>query len=256
MNITTWNVNGLRAAFRNQAHDWWEEERPHVLCLQEIRARPQQLTEEQRKTFHGSHAVWHPAHRAGYSGVATISQPRPEDHIKGLGIRKFDREGRVVHSVYPDFHLFNVYVPNGRRDLSRLDYKLDFYAALLERCDELHARGHNVIICGDINTCHQPIDLRNPRENENNTGFLPQERAWIDLFLEHGFKDAFRELYPERVEYTWWTYRFEARERNIGWRLDYFLVSDSLMPQVIDVINHVDVTGSDHCPVTLHLGGR
>ena len=253
MKITTWNVNGLRAAFRNGADRWWKEEKPDVLCLQEIRARPQQLTEQQRKSLPGHYPLWHPGQRPGYSGVASFSFPRPAEHVKGLEIPKFDREGRVIRSIYPDFHLFNVYVPNGRRDLSRVDYKLDFYAALLERCDQLHDRGQKVIICGDINTCHQPIDLRNPKENENNTGFLARERAWIDRFLEHGFKDAFRELYPEREEYTWWTYRFNARERNIGWRLDYFLVSNSLMPRVDDVINHVDVTGSDHCPVTLSL---
>jgi len=253
MKITTWNVNGLRAAFRNQADQWWKEEKPDVLCLQEIRARPQQLTKKQRESVQKAYTQWHPGQRPGYSGVATFSQLLPEKHVKGLGFPKFDQEGRVIHSIYPDFHLFNVYVPNGRRDLSRLDYKLDFYAALLERCDPLHATGQKVIICGDINTCHQAIDLRNPKENENNTGFLAQERAWIDRYLEHGFVDAFRELYPERVEYTWWTYRFNARKRNIGWRLDYFLVSDSLMTQVEDVINHVDVAGSDHCPVTLFL---
>lgn len=253
MKITTWNVNGLRAAFRNQTSPWWRTDRPDVLCLQEIRARPEQLTEKQRNTLPGSYPLWHPGQRAGYSGVATFSRPRPLEGIKGIGIKKFDREGRVIHSVYPDFHLINVYVPNGRRDLSRLEYKLDFYAALLEHCAQLHDRDQKVIICGDINTCHQPIDLRNPKENENNTGFLAQERAWIDRFQAHGFKDAFRELYPEREEYTWWTYRFNARKRNIGWRLDYFLVSDSLMPRVDDVINHVDVAGSDHCPVTLCL---
>lgn len=253
MKIATWNVNGLRAAFRNQTHQWWKVEKPDVFCLQEIRARPEQLTEKQREFFQNVHTLWHPGQRPGYSGVATISQTRPVNHVKGLGICKFDREGRVIHSVYPDFHLFNVYVPNGRRDLSRLDFKLDFYAALLERCDQLHDRGQKVIMCGDINTCHQPLDLRNPKENENNTGFLPRERAWIDRFLEHGFKDVFRELYPERAEYTWWTYRFNARERNIGWRLDYFLISEPLMSRVDDVINHVDVAGSDHCPVMLYL---
>lgn len=253
MQITTWNVNGLRAAFRNGADQWWEGEGPDVLCLQEIRTRPDQLTEKQREPWDDTHTLWHPGQRPGYSGVATISRTQPVEHVKGLGVNKFDREGRVIQSIFPDFHLFNVYVPNGGRDLSRLDYKLAFYVTLLERCDRLHAEGLKVIICGDLNTCHQPIDLRNPKENENNTGFLPQERAWIDRFLAHGFKDAFRALYPDRVEYTWWTYRFNARERDIGWRLDYFLVSASLMPTVEDVINHTGVPGSDHCPVSLIL---
>jgi exodeoxyribonuclease-3 len=134
-----------------------------------------------------------------------------------------------------------------------VDYKLDFYARLLEQCDERHARGENLILCGDFNTAHRPIDLKNPKQNENSSGFLPEERAWIDKFLEHGFVDIYRWLYPERVQYTWWTYRFNARAKNVGWRLDYFLVSESLIPQVQDVIVHDEVMGSDHCPVTLVL---
>lgn len=253
MHITTWNVNGLRAAFRNGGHLWWQESNPEILCLQEIRARPEQLTRKQRRALEDSHYCWHPARRAGYSGVATFSQSPPQEHKPGLGREQFDREGRLIQTIYPDFHLFNVYVPNGRRDLSRLEYKLAFYEQLLDRCNRLHAKGEKLIICGDINTAHQPIDLRNPNENQNNTGFLPQERAWIDRFLAHGFRDAYRQLHPEREEYTWWTYRFQARERDIGWRLDYFLVSEGLMPRVEDVIHHTGVLGSDHCPVSLFL---
>jgi exodeoxyribonuclease III len=135
-------------------------------------------------------------------------------------------------------------------------YKLDFYARLLEICDSLHARGERVVICGDFNTCHRPIDLKNPKQNEGNTGFLPEERAWIDRYLEHGFVDIYRQLYPERVQYTWWTFRMNARLRNIGWRLDYFLVSPDLAPAVQDVVIHDEVLGSDHCPVTLVINER
>lgn len=253
MKITTWNVNGLRATFRKKAHLWWERDRPDILCFQEVRAQPDQLTADQLNSLDWQSAIWHPAERSGYSGVATFSGKEPEDQILGLGEPSFDREGRLIESIYAGFHLFNVYVPNGRRDLSRLDYKIDFYAQLLSRCKGLHAQGEKVILCGDLNTAHRPLDLRNPKENTKNTGFLPQERAWLDKFLDNGFKDAYRHLYPDREEYTWWTYRFNARQRNIGWRLDYFLVSETLLPQVNDVLVHTEVMGSDHCPVSLIL---
>ncbi|MFO8035761.1 MAG: exodeoxyribonuclease III [Anaerolineales bacterium] len=253
MQITTWNVNGLRSLFRKKADRWWREEQPDVLCLQEIRARPEQLTTKQRETFNNMHSVWHSGGRPGYSGVATFSQNEPVESVKGIGEGKFDWEGRLIQTIFPDFHLFNVYVPNGGRDLSRLDYKLEFYALLLSRCDQLHAKGEKVVICGDINTAHQAIDLRNPKENESNTGFLPEERAWIDRFLASGFIDVYRETHPDREAYTWWTYRFNARKRDIGWRLDYFLISESLMPEVKDVLIHTNVMGSDHCPVSLFL---
>jgi exodeoxyribonuclease-3 len=229
------------------------EEKPDVLCLQEIRVRPEQLTDQQRGSVNTRYSLWHPGKRPGYSGVGTFSAIEPREHRKGIGDAKFDREGRLIQTIFQGFHLFNVYVPNGGRDLSRLDYKLEFYDRLLARCDDLHAQGEKIVICGDINTAHQAIDLRNPRENEKNTGFLPEERAWIDRFLAHGFVDAYRELYPDREEYTWWTYRVNARQRDIGWRLDYFLISESLMPEVEDVIIHSDVMGSDHCPVSLFL---
>ncbi len=152
-----------------------------------------------------------------------------------------------------DFILFNVYFPNGQRDHERLQYKLDFYAHLLEFCDQLHASGESVIITGDFNTAHKEIDLKNPKGNEKTSGFLPEERAWIDKYLEQGFVDAYRSLYPDKIEYTWWTYISNARARNVGWRLDYFLVSEPLMARVKDVVIHDEVMGSDHCPVTLEI---
>lgn len=253
MRIITWNVNGLRAALRKGAADWWQAEQPDILCLQEVRSRPDQLTAEQRAKLEQNHFVWNPAQRAGYSGVATFSQIKPLGFEKGLGVEKFDLEGRVIQMQFPAFRLFNIYFPNGSRDHSRVGYKLEFYAALLELCDELHAKGEQVILCGDFNTCHQEIDLRNHRQNRNTTGFLPEERAWVSKYLQHGFLDAFRVLYPAREQYTWWTYRSNARARNVGWRLDYFLVSEALMPQVRDVIIHDEVEGSDHCPVSLEI---
>jgi exodeoxyribonuclease III len=253
MRITSWNVNGLRAALNKGVGDWLRSSAADIVCLQEIKVHPHQLTEEQLSWFTGSRVLWNPAVRPGYSGVATILNSPHLDYAMGLGVDRFDAEGRVVQTRQDGFLLFNVYFPNGKRDHTRLSYKLDFYACLLEMCDRLHATGEQIVICGDFNTAHREIDLRNPKQNENTSGFLPEERAWIDLYLEHGFVDAYRWLYPERIQYTWWTYRLRARERNIGWRLDYFLVSESLLPRVEDVTVHEEVWGSDHCPVTLKL---
>ncbi len=249
--ITTWNVNGLRAAFKNKADIWWEEYDSDLLCLQEVRARPDQLTAAQRESLEKRNPVWNPAEKAGYSGVATFAKTEPIKTISGLGIPRFDSEGRVIQTLVPGARVFNIYFPNGGRDLSRVGYKLDFYQELLEICDELHTKGENIIIGGDFNTSHQYIDLKNPKANEGNTGFLPEEREWIDIYLEHGFVDIFRNLYPDKEQYSWWTYRGGARERNVGWRLDYFLISEGLVDQVEDVIIHDQVMGSDHCPVSL-----
>lgn len=255
MKITTWNVNGIRAALEKGLFQWITEFSPDILCLQEVRARPEQIDNQYLKAlgeFFPS-SVWNPASRAGYSGVATFHRWLPINTNLGLGDPRFDHEGRVVHSYLDSFHLFNIYFPNGGRDHSRVPFKLDFYAALLELCNQLHTQGEKIILTGDFNTAHNEIDLRNPKENENTTGFLPEERSWIDRYLEHGFTDIFRQLYPQRIQYTWWTYRMNARQRNVGWRLDYFLITDSLVDQVDDVLIHDDVMGSDHCPVTLCL---
>ncbi|MFU8827567.1 MAG: exodeoxyribonuclease III, partial [Brevefilum sp.] len=201
----------------------------------------------------GYQSSWNPADRKGYSGTAVFYKEAPLSVKNGFGIEKFDTEGRIIRMQYPDFYLYNIYFPNGGQENARVPYKLEFYEALLEICDELHANGENIIITGDFNTAHNEIDLANPQQNEKNTGFLPEEREWIDRFLAHGFKDAFRELYPEVEKYTWWTYRFNSRARDIGWRLDYFLVSGGLMDRVKDVVIHGDIMGSDHCPVSLIL---
>jgi exodeoxyribonuclease-3 len=253
--ITTWNVNGIRAALAKGSWETLLAEPPDVICLQEIKARPEQLSEEHQAGFGDYLACWNPAERPGYSGVVTFSRQAPLETQLGMNLPEFDNEGRMVVSRYPGFRLFNIYFPNGQRDHGRLTYKLDFYQHLLELCDRLHAAGERLIICGDFNTAHREIDLRNPKENQNTSGFLPEERAWIDKYLAHGFVDAYRALYPDKVEYTWWTYRMGARRRNIGWRLDYFLVSEALMPSVQDVVIHGEVQGSDHCPVSLLVEG-
>jgi exodeoxyribonuclease-3 len=253
MKITTWNINGLRAVLDKGALDWAFTESPDVLCLQEIKARPEQLTAAQQAKLADYQAIWNPAERPGYSGVATLLREPPLEFGLGMQSPEFDPEGRVIRTRHPGFLLYNIYFPNGQRGQDRVDYKLAFYARLLEICDHLHAAGEQIIICGDFNTAHRPIDLARPKENETTSGFLPEERVWVDYYLEHGFVDVFRTLYPEKVQYTWWTYITNARKRNIGWRLDYFLVSAALLPRIENVVIHDQVMGSDHCPVTLSL---
>ena len=254
MKIMTWNVNGLRALLGKGAWSWIQEELPDVLCLQEIKVKPPQLTDIQLALLETDYnIIWNSAQRLGYSGVATLSRNQDSGVNKSLGIDAFDSEGRLIQSNYSDFILCNVYFPSGQRGEERVKFKLDFYAALLDYCDMLHEKGENIILCGDFNTAHQEIDLKNPKQNQKTSGFLPEEREWVQKYLDHGFVDVFRILYPEEVQYTWWSYRSNARQRNVGWRLDYFLVSEKFVKQVKDVIIHDQVFGSDHCPVSLIL---
>ena len=252
MKIITWNVNGLRAVLRKNALAWVWNQDPDLLCLQEVKARPEQLTVQQHGSLPLQH-IWNPAQRPGYSGVTTFYKEEPLEIQLGIGEPRFDVEGRLISTLHPGFRLFNLYFPSGQRGRERVDFKLDFYAFFLNVCDRLHAKGEHLILTGDFNTAHQPIDLRNPKTNQKTSGFLPEERAWLQKYLDHGFVDIFRRLYPERVQYTWWTNILKARQRGVGWRLDYFLVSEGLVPHVQDVIIHDAVLGSDHCPVELIL---
>lgn len=231
---------------------WLWSQNPDLVCLQEVKARPNQLTEVQRASLPMPY-VWNPAERPGYSGVITFYKKKPLNVESGMGAPKFDVEGRLISTLHPGFRLFNLYFPSGTRGKERVDYKLDFYAHLLKQCEALHAQGENLILTGDFNTAHQPIDLKNAKSNEKNSGFLPEERAWVQKYLDHGFVDIFRHRYPERVQYTWWTNILNARQRGVGWRIDYFLVSEALVSRVKDVVIHDQVPGSDHCPVELTL---
>jgi exodeoxyribonuclease-3 len=251
MRMISWNVNGIRAVENKGFWDWFGEAQPDVLCLQETKAQPEQLSERLREPA-GYDAYWHSAERKGYSGVATFSR-EPVSVQYGFGVPEFDVEGRVLISDHDGFWLLNCYMPNGKQSQERLDYKLRFYAALLDYCDGQHAAGRQLVICGDVNTAHKEIDLAHPKENEKISGFLPEERDWIDTYLEHGFVDAFRAFHPEPDQYTWWSYISRARDRNVGWRIDYFLVSEGLMSRVQDCTIMADVMGSDHCPIALDL---
>ncbi len=254
MKIIIWNINGLRAGLRKGIWDWLAAENPDLICFQEIKAREDQISPEDSDKFAGYSATWHAAKRPGYSGVLTLAKHAPDRSLVGLGDPQFDDEGRLIRSDYPGWTFFNVYFPNGKRDHSRVPYKLAFYQRLLEMVRDLHASGRGVVIGGDFNTAHQEIDLRHPRANRNTTGFLLEERAWIDRYLEHGLVDIFRLRNPDLEQYSWWTYRMDARSRNVGWRLDYFLVSEALVPRVQEVTIHDQVLGSDHCPVSIVLG--
>lgn len=252
MKILTWNVNGLRAALAKDSLQWVWRQQPDVVCLQEIKARPDQLKDTQRE-FPGYEVVWNPAEKPGYSGVATFLRHPCQEMRLGLDLPVFDIEGRLISTLHSGFRLFNVYFPSGQRGRERVEFKLEFYAHLLALCDRYHAHGERLIVTGDFNTAHMPIDLKNARQNQRTSGFLPEERAWVQKYLDHGFVDVYRDLYPDRVQYTWWSNFATARERRVGWRLDYFLVSKALVPRVKDVIIHEDVRGSDHCPVELLL---
>lgn len=253
MRLFTWNVNGLRAVARKGFLDWLSDARPDVLCIQEMKAHPEQLDDELREPA-GYHTVWAPAEKKGYSGVTTWSRQAPDEVQIGLGEDRFDREGRTIITRHGDFVLINGYFPNGQRDHGRVPFKLDYYELLLRTCEAYRARGLHVVVCGDWNTSHGPLDLKNDRANKNTTGYLIPEREWIDRFLAAGYVDVWRRLNPDAEVYSWWSSRFGVREKNIGWRLDYHVVDEALYPRVHDARIHTDVWGSDHCPVELVLG--
>ena len=252
MNLISWNVNGIRAAQRKGFLEWVAEERPDVICIQETKAHPEQLDPALLEP-EGYITYWASAERKGYSGVALYTRIEPVSVKIGLGIDEFDREGRAIVADYKDFVLLTTYVPNGSRDHSRVPFKMAYKKALLDTCNALRSEGRSVIFCGDINTAHCEIDLARPKQNQKSTGFLPIERAWIDVVVEQGYIDTFREKHPERAEYSWWAYWGDARKRNVGWRLDYFFTTADLLDRITSAEIHPEVFGSDHCPVSLTL---
>lgn len=251
--IVSWNVNGIRAVEKKGFLDWLALESPDVLCLQETKAHRGQLTQEliEPVLSTGNYRSWFSsANKAGYSGTAIYSKTEPLD-VRTMGYPEFDDEGRVIMAEYADTVVISAYFPNSQEAGARLGYKLDFCQAMLETCDKLVASGKNIILCGDYNIAHKPIDLANPKTNEGNPGYLPAERAWMDAFTAAGYVDTFRAFCAEPKQYTWWSYRFHAREKNIGWRIDYTCVNPAFMPRVTGSVILPDVHGSDHCPVKL-----
>ena len=252
MRILSWNVNGIRAADKKGLYDWFKKESPDVLCLQEIKAQPEQVPPYLRN-MPGYNIYWNSAERKGYSGVVTFTKVQPTEIKKGFGIDKFDKEGRTLITEFPSFILFNIYFPNGKQSQERLDYKLDFYDTFLAYADNLKVKGKNIVVCGDFNTAHKEIDLARPKENEKISGFLPIERAWIDTFIDHGYVDTFRHFNKEPDQYTWWDIKTRARDRNVGWRIDYFFVNREFISNVKKSFIMQDITGSDHCPIGLEI---
>ena len=252
MKLISWNVNGVRAVVKKGFLDWLEQTHPDILCLQETKAHVDQLTSE-ILTDHGYHTYWQSGKKRGYSSVATFCKEEPLYVQEGLGIERYDAEGRVLLTEHENFLLYNIYFPNGQKDDERLQYKLDFYNDLLPIINEQVESGNNVVVTGDWNTAHHPIDLARPKQNVNTSGFMPIEREKLDMYVENGWIDTFRLFHPEGERYSWWTYRFGARERNVGWRIDYFFVNEGFMDNVEDADIHDEIMGSDHCPVSLEL---
>ena len=252
MKILSWNVNGIRAAQKKGLLDWLAKESPDILCVQETKAHPDQL-DMMLLNPPGYHVYWNAAERKGYSGVATFTKQKPLQVKTGFGTPRFDTEGRVLYTEFQEFVLLNIYFPNGNQSEERLQYKLDFYDQTFQFVQSLKSAGKKVIVSGDYNTAHRPIDLARPEANQNVSGFLPVERAWIDRWIENGQVDIFREFNSAPDQYTWWDMKTAARERNVGWRIDYHFVTKDLVPAVQDANILADVMGSDHCPISIQL---
>ena len=255
MKIISWNVNGIRACAKKGAFfDYIDEHDPDILFIQEIKALEEDIPEELINP-RGYHSEFFSAKRKGYSGVAIYTKHKPIKIIKGFGVDKFDDEGRVISAEFESFICLGVYFPNGQMNDDRLQYKLDFYDAFFQYCHELKENtGKPLLVCGDYNTAHTEIDLARPKENEDVSGFLPVERAWMDKLIdEYGYVDTFRHLDDREEQYSWWTYRAGARARNVGWRIDYVLIHRELLPTLDEAFIQQSVMGSDHCPVGVTL---
>lgn len=253
--LVSWNVNGLRAVFKKDFGQSLKRLDADIVALQETKLQEHQRTEDMIDPD-GYRSYWSYASvKKGYSGVATYSRIEPMRVESGIGIPEYDTEGRIIELDFDDFILFNIYFPNGQMSEERLQYKLDFYKGFFDHADRLRKKGRSLIITGDYNTAHNAIDLKHPKANEGRSGFLRIERDWLDRIVQKGYVDTFRYLYPETVKYSWWSYRFNARKNNAGWRIDYFFVTRDIIDKgwIEDAFIDNDIFGSDHCPVGLIL---
>lgn len=244
MKIISWNINGIRAGVKKGLIDFIKKEKADIYCFQEVKANKTQINLDLPYLEY-----WNSAKKAGYSGVLTLCKDEPKTVIVGDRDNDWDDEGRVMITKFDEFTLLNVYFPNGKKDAGRLNYKMKFYEYFLDYIIELKKRGEKVIFCGDVNTAHREIDLARPKENEDISGFLPIERKWIDKVEKAGFVDTFRYFNKDKIQYTWWSVRSGARERNVGWRIDYFFVDEKLINKVKRAFIMAEIPGSDHCPV-------
>lgn len=252
MRIISWNVNGIRAIQKKGFLDWFKKERPDVLCLQETKAEQGQL-DENLTDVEGYQSYWCSAEKKGYSGVAVYTKRKPALVEYGIGEKAFDSEGRTLMLDMGDFVLFNIYFPNGGAGNKRVPFKMAFYDQFLKKAEYLRRAGRHLVICGDVNTAHEEIDLARPKENQKNTGFLPQERAWVSKFLQTGYVDTFRHFIKDPGHYSWWDYKTGARARDVGWRIDYFFVDQGFLPHLKNAFILKEVPGSDHCPVGIEI---
>lgn len=249
--LISWNVNGIRAVLKKDFAQWFAETTPDVLCLQETKAREEQV--DLPLEFAGYHQFWNAAEKPGYSGTLILTKEKPLSVVNGIGIEEHDKEGRVIAAEYPDYYLVTVYTPNAQNALKRLEYRMSWDVAFLAYCQELE-KSKPVIFCGDLNVAHQEIDLARPKDNRKNPGFSDEERASFDNIVNAGFIDTFRHFHPDTPEaYSWWSYRAGARARNVGWRIDYFCASASLADKLESASILDQVLGSDHCPVVLQI---
>ncbi|MBE6350696.1 MAG: exodeoxyribonuclease III [Spirochaetaceae bacterium] len=253
--IISWNVNGIRAAEKKDFLQWISHSNADIVCIQETKAHPEQLSPQLISPEHSDgqyYSYWASAKRLGYSGTAIYSKTEP-DSIETLGLEEYDIEGRVITAKYGNLAVISAYFPNSQDAGARLDYKIGFCNEMLKYCDKLVSEGFNIVLCGDYNIAHKPIDLANPKTNEHNPGYLPEERAWMDKFTSSGYCDTFRMFCSDAGKYSWWSYRFHAREKNIGWRIDYTCVNQSFQNSVISSDILSSVMGSDHCPIQIEI---
>ncbi|MGB1874501.1 MAG: exodeoxyribonuclease III [Akkermansiaceae bacterium] len=251
MKLASWNVNGIRAVIKKNFAQFISDHQPDILCLQETKARAEQV--DLPLELAGYRTYWNAAEKPGYSGTAIFSKYEPISTSYGIGIEEHDNEGRVITAEFPDFHLVTVYTPNSQNELRRLPYRQQWDIDFLTYCKKLE-KSKPVIFCGDLNVAHQEIDLARPKQNRHSAGFSDEERANFDKIIEHGFIDTYRHFHPDKKDaYSWWSYRAGARGKNIGWRIDYFCVSNQIMDRVKGADILAEVHGSDHCPVTLEL---
>jgi exodeoxyribonuclease-3 len=248
--IYSWNVNGIRATVRNGFMDWFTKEKPDILCLQEIKAHDDDFPPE-IKNIPDYYLYHNQAQKKGYAGTAILTKIKPLKVIDKIGVEKFDSEGRFLVLEFEDFYLINTYFPHTQRELARLDFKQEFNEAYLQFIKQF--KNKPIILTGDFNVAHQAIDLKNPKENERNAGFTIEERSFVDKLIKEDFIDTFRHFHSKDIKYTWWTYRFGARDRGIGWRIDYFFVQKSFLKniKVAEILD--DVYGSDHCPILIEI---
>jgi exodeoxyribonuclease-3 len=252
MKIISYNVNGIRAALKKGFDEWLKKENPDIIGLQEVKSMENQIDINVFKDL-GYHVYWYPAIKKGYSGVAILSKDQPDNVTFGIGINKYDDEGRTIRADYKDFSFMNAYFPSGTTGGVRQEFKYEFLDDIFGYTQDLKKTYPNLLISGDYNICHKPIDIHNPVANKNTSGFLPEERAWMDKFTSNGFNDSFRLLNQSADEYSWWSYRANARANNKGWRIDYHMTSTPLSAKVKNVKILQDVKHSDHCPIVVEI---